>query len=158
MVMNLNLLTNRELIRSQINNLVKDMSEERLFITPPKLSNNMLWIFGHLIRSTDYLTLRLAGEKMNFPENLDSYFAKGSSTKDWQDTNGLKDKIFAAEKHCREALDKFLTPDKMNSNLAENYKTSMGMNLKTVSDAVEYATIHEVLHLGQLQIYKKLTE
>jgi len=153
-----NLVKNHAIIRCKILDLLKDLSEDRLLNTPEKLANNMLWNLGHVVRSTDFLILKFAGEKLNFPAELDAYFAKGSQVKDWKSTQGLKDAVYQAEKTCREALEKFLTPEKLNEKLKEAYPTSMGIVLETVADAVEYATIHEALHLGQLQLYAKLTE
>jgi len=150
--------SNLFIIRSKVIDLLGGMSEERLLQTPAKLANNMLWNFGHIVRSTDFLILKFAGEKLNFPQELDCYFAKGSRVEDWKSTQGLYAAVLEAEKNCSQALDKFLTPQKMNEELKEPYATSMGIMLHTISDAVAYAAIHEALHLGQLQLYAKLTE
>lgn len=143
------------IIRDQSRTLVTGRDEKALLKAVPGLANNMLWIFGHLIRTTDFLILKLSGHAMNFPADLDPYFSKGSSPADWKSSDGLKDRLLAAEEQCQKKVLAFLeTADA--SPFAEPYKTSSGFVLSSVKESLRYNVVHEGIHLGQLQLFNKL--
>ncbi len=143
-------------IRDQSRSLVAGRSEEDLLRRIPGLSNNMLWIFGHLVRTTDFLLLKLSGNEMNFPAELDPYFAKGSSPADWKTTEGWKDRLFEVEQQCQEKILAFLESADGDQPFSDPYRTSTGLVLGNVQDALQYNVVHEGIHLGQLQLYNKL--
>lgn len=143
------------IIRDQIRTLITGRDEKALVKAVPGLTSNMLWIFGHLIRTTDFLILKLSGHAMNFPADLDPYFAKGSSPADWKSSDGLKDRLLAVEEQCQKKILDFLeTVDA--SPFAEPYKTSSGFVLSNVKESLRYNVVHEGIHLGQLQLFNKL--
>lgn len=144
------------IVREKIRSLVEARSEEELLRVPPGVSNNMLWIYGHVLRSADVLILKPGGVPMNFPEDLHPLFQKGSSPADWTEGRGLRDRIFAAESPCREGLLRFLESADPGARHPQPYATSMGLTLNNVGDSLRYNLFHESLHLGQLQMYAKL--
>lgn len=73
-----------KIIRSQIIHKIYNVSIEKLYTIPKDVSNNLIWLFGHLVRTRDFLILKIAKHSMNFPEKLDNLFVKGSSPKLWQ--------------------------------------------------------------------------
>jgi len=152
------LLQSWKFVRKQILQLIEPLSEKELLYTPPGLNNNMLWIFGHVVRSAEYLILKLSGNPLNFDQELDSYFAKGSSPSVWKSTTGLAERIKEGEKQYRLKLEKFLTEENLQLPLVEPYTTSTGITLNTIGDSLGYVSLHEAIHLGQLQLYRKLAE
>lgn len=154
--------------RNDLRNKVIPVEDERLIKTPPGLANNVLWIFGHILRSRDYLILRLGGEKTQFPVDLDPLFMKGSSPKNWT----LDGTLFITEQRKMSIFDlkkefllfdeeqfAFLTSyveNNWDKPFAEPYTTSTGYPIDSVGNAAIYNIIHESHHIGQLQIYLKL--
>lgn len=143
-------------IRTQSRTIIQEKDESALLQIPNGLANNMLWIFGHLIRTTEFLILKQANQPMLFPNELDSLFAKGSSPANWPKIDGLKQKLFDAEKKSQESVLDFLEKTDMNQQFSNPYTTSSGYVLDSAMAALRYNVVHEATHLGQLQIYKKL--
>lgn len=104
----------------------------------------------------DFLILKPAGAKRFFPDDLDPYFAKDSSPAKWSNTDGLVQKVKQAQLDCTEKMKNYLNSVDPNQKHIEPYKTSMGIELVTVSDSFAYNLIHESIHLGQMQLYSKL--
>jgi hypothetical protein len=157
-----------KVIREQILNIISSVNQDDFFKIPEGLSNNILWIFGHIIRTRDFLILRLAQESSRFPLELDNFFAKGSSPKDWRIENdflllnqqkiekrNLIDKILELEKNHFEYLLIYIK-ENANKIYSEPYKTSTGYIIDNTLNALRYNMVHESIHLGQLQLYKKL--
>jgi hypothetical protein len=144
-----------QIIRGQSRALITARDEATLLKKVPGLANNMLWIFGHLVRTTDFLILKLSGHAMNFPADLDAYFAKGSSPQDWKTSDGLKERLLAAEELCQAKILDFLAAAEVRP-YAEPYITSSGFVLSNVKESLRYNVVHEGIHLGQLQLYSKL--
>lgn len=144
------------ILRERICSLIQQKSESELLHVPAGLSNNMLWIFGHVIRSADVLILKPAGHPMNFPDELHPLFQKGSSPAIWTESKGLKDRVLSAEAPCRRGILEFLETVDAAAVHPEPYATSMGFTLHNAPDSLRYNLSHESLHLGQLQIYARL--
>lgn len=160
-------------LRSQILKIIYNKDLEKLFKIPDGLSNNLIWIFGHLVRSRDFLLLKIANFKMNFPEKLDPLFAKNSSPKNWQWqgnrlllTDGstlskeelLKEILSFEEQEFIFLLEFITKTSSKNEYLEKNpYETSMGFVIDSLEKAFEYNLMHESIHLGQIQVYNKLT-
>ena len=150
-----------KVIRSQILNLIYSQDLEKLFRIPAPLSNNLIWIFGHIIRTRNFLILTLSKENSLFPADLDPLFAKGSSPQSWNFNHNQKEdlvnKLFTLEEGNFESLLKYIisNPDKI---YPEPYQTSTGFVIDSINSAVQYNLVHESLHLGKMELYKKLIE
>ncbi len=160
-----------KIIRSQIIHKVNNLEIEKLYQTPRGLSNNLIWIFGHLVRTRDFLILKISNHSMNFPEKFDSLFAKGSSPKLWQwkdDKMILPDhseitktdlwiELLTFEEKEFNFLLNFLEEKFQNKRIFENpYQTSLGFVIDNFEKVLHYILVHESIHLGQIQIYEKL--
>lgn len=157
-----------KIIREQILNIVQNKSIEQFFKIPEPFSNNIIWIFGHIVRTRNFLILKLAGNPSLFPKELDTLFAKGSCPKEWKyqedkivienqlfSKQELVDKIFMFEKTNFEDLIRYIN-DNYDKSYLEPYKTSTGYVIQNSLNALQYNIIHESIHLGQLQLYNKL--
>lgn len=159
-----------KILREQILSFfINPQNIDKFYRTPDLLSNHMIWILGHIIRTRNFLLLQLAEKQSKFPERWDAYFAKGSSPKDWKN-NGDFICIDQQEFKKEDLLKELLNIEKENfdfliSYVRENinqiyntpYKTSTGYVIDSILSALCYNIVHESLHLGQLQLYNKLT-
>ncbi len=159
------------IIRNQILNVVNNIPEEKIIIIPDIFSNNILWIFGHLIRTRNFLLFRLANEPSKFPQELETLFTKGSSPKNWQflESNlgmliindkevhikNLKNDLIQLEENLFNSSLDFIKKN-YDKNLKEPYTTSTGFIIDNLQKAFQYNIVHESIHLGQLQLYKKV--
>jgi len=150
-----------KVIRAQILKLIYSQDVEKLFKIPAPLSNNLIWIFGHIIRTRNFLILTLSKENSLFPTDLDPLFAKGSSPQSWNFNSNQKEELvnqlFKLEEGNFESLIKYIhsNPDKV---FTEPYQTSTGFVIDSIKSAVQYNLVHESIHLGKMELYKKLIE
>ena len=150
-----------KVIRAQILKLMYSQDIEKLFKIPAPLSNNLIWIFGHIIRTRNFLILTLSKENSLFPSDLDPLFAKGSSPQSWNFNSNQKEELvnqlFKLEEGNFESLIKYIhsNPDKV---FTEPYQTSTGFIIDSIKSAVQYNLVHESIHLGKMELYKKLIE
>jgi hypothetical protein len=150
-----------KVIRAQILKLIYSQDIEKLFKIPAPLSNNLIWIFGHIIRTRNFLILTLSKENSFFPNDLDPLFAKGSSPQSWNFNSNQKEELvnqlFKLEEGNFESLIKYIhsNPDKV---FTEPYQTSTGFVIDSIKSAVQYNLVHESIHLGKMELYKKLIE
>jgi len=150
-----------KVIRAQILKLIYSQDVEKLFKIPAPLSNNLIWIFGHIIRTRNFLILTLSKENSLFPSDLDPLFAKGSSPQSWNFNSNQKEELvnqlFKLEEGNFESLIKYIhsNPDKL---FTESYQTSTGFVIDSIKSAVQYNLVHESIHLGKMELYKKLIE
>ncbi|MFN3605034.1 MAG: hypothetical protein ACK4UJ_10020 [Leptonema sp. (in: bacteria)] len=159
-------------IRSQILNIVYNKDLECLFKTPNGLSNNLIWLFGHIALVREMLILKLSIQKINFPEILIDMFIKGSSPKNWkwdQDkivlANGSRLTKIELWKTLLDFEEKefvfllnFLQERFKNYSIQieSPYQTSIGFVIDNLYKSLEYNIVHESIHLGQMQLYHKL--
>jgi len=150
-----------KVIRAQILKLIYSQDIEKLFKIPAPLSNNLIWIFGHIIRTRNFLILTLSKENSLFPSDLDPLFAKGSSPQSWNFNSNQKkelvNQLFKLEEGNFESLIKYIhsNPDKV---FTEPYQTSTGFIIDSIKSAVQYNLVHESIHLGKMELYKKFIE
>jgi len=150
-----------KVIRAQILKLMYSQDIEKLFKIPAPLSNNLIWIFGHIIRTRNFLILTLSKENSLFPSDLDPLFAKGSSPQSWNFNSNQKEELvnqlFKLEEGNFESLIKYIhsNPDRV---FTEPYQTSTGFVIDSIKSAVQYNLVHESIHLGKMELYKKLIE
>jgi len=150
-----------KVIRAQILKLIYSQDVEKLFKIPAPLSNNLIWILGHIIRTRNFLILTLSKENSLFPSDLDPLFAKGSSPQSWNFNSNQKEELvnqlFKLEEGNFESLIKYIhsNPDKL---FTESYQTSTGFVIDSIKSAVQYNLVHESIHLGKMELYKKLIE
>jgi len=150
-----------KVIRAQILKLIYSQDVEKLFKIPAPLSNNLIWILGHIIRTRNFLILTLSKENSLFPSDLDPLFAKGSSPQSWNFNSNQKEELvnqlFKLEEGNFESLIKYIhsNSDKV---FTEPYQTSTGFVIDSIKSAVQYNLVHESIHLGKMELYKKLIE
>ena len=113
----------------------------------------MLWNVGHVVATEQALTYGLSGLPIDLPDGFVADFRKGSSPRDW-----TRDWDYA---EVRDLL--LATVDRTEADYRagrfetyREYRTTPGVVLSSVDDAVRFNLYHEGLHLGAILALRKL--
>jgi hypothetical protein len=142
-------------IRANSWKAIDGYSEEQLNLTPQGLSNNIAWNLGHMVASQQILCYKNGGAEMLVPDSFLSLYRKDTSPKDWTKAADLKE-----IKHYFELTSESFSKDydkKLFDNYKE-YKTSAGVVLSKIEDALIYNYGHENLHYGVILNLRKLVK
>jgi hypothetical protein len=127
--------------------------EEKMFVIPAGFGNHALWNLGHLAITEQLLVYGLSGLPKQFEDVVIGDFRKGSSPKTWTRSYSWEEVrgwLLEQPETLKEdyAAGKFQT--------YTEYKTSTGLILRNVHDALSYNLYHEGVHLGYLLALRKL--
>lgn len=140
----------QRITRSNMLNLVNDLTIEELTKIPEGFKNNILWNFGHVIITQQLLIYKNSGLTCNVSDYLIQSFGKGSKPIDYN--KSILDEL------------KLLLTDLVDQTVFDFkdgafkdyivYQTSYNATLKTVEEAIRFNNIHESLHLGYMMSLK----
>lgn len=131
----------RQLLLNEINNLTK----EQLLKIPSGYKNNIAWNFGHIIVTQQVLHYMLSRNEMHIPKEMVSMYRTGTSPENWKDqpdTEELKSLLLSLSDMLLDDYDKGLFKS------FRPYKTSNGVELNNLEDAITFNHFHEGTHTG----------
>ena len=138
--------------RRAVVGLVDALPPQALVAVPPGHSNHVLWNVGHLVVTMQSLVYGLSGLPLGVPDGWLDAFRKGSTPDD-----GVAAAPYA------EVRERFLSlPDQTEADLRagrfegyREYRTTPGVVLTSVADALRFNLYHEGLHLGTILALRK---
>ena len=135
------LKTERNLILKGIEHL----TDEQLHKIPDGYKNNIVWNLGHIIVTQQVLHYTLSRLEMHIPKEIASAFRTGTSPAVWKETPDIK-KI----KSLLMELSDTLLEDYESGLFKEfrPYKTTTGVELNSLEDAITFNHFHEGTHTG----------
>ncbi|PAP77724.1 DinB family protein [Rubrivirga marina] len=120
---------------------------------PDGFNNHVLWNAGHLAATEQGLIYGLSGLPVDLPDGFVSSFRKGTSPRDWD-----RDWTWAEVRDLLLSL-----PDRTEADYRagrfetyREYRTTPGVVLTSVDDAVLFNLYHEGIHLGAILGLRKL--
>lgn len=127
----------------------------RADVIPPTWNNNLRWHVGHLVTSPYILTWGLLGEPLPIAPEYRSWFARGTGPRAWGDAQIPPYEVLLGE--LTGALPAILSAfeDRAQEPFPTPYTTSLGIELRTPADALEFTLIHDGLHYGSIQALKR---
>jgi len=131
-----------------------EFSEAQLYRIPEGFGNNIVWNFGHLVVSQQFLTYDLAGLPMNVSEDWIERFIEGSSPKNWAgkvDLEELREASLRLVVKTQEDWQAGVFADVSQMKTQFPYKTSFGGELNSVREALHYNNYHEGVHYGTIR-------
>lgn len=139
--------------RRTAGDLLDRLPEAAWTAVPDGFRNHILWNVGHIAVTADLLTYGLSGLALPSPDWAVAAFRKGTAPADWAappsiaDTRALFDTSLAPLRADLEAgaFSDFLT-----------YRTTPGVVLASVEDAVQFNLFHEGLHTGTIAMLAAL--
>lgn len=139
--------------RSKALEIIKDLSIAELNKIPAGFNNNIIWHLGHLIAAQQGIFYVRAKLDLNIDQDFFNSYKNGSRPEGEIDTpeiEKIKSLLFSS-------LDQF--ESHLEENIFLNYPAwvnSMGIEITSVEDAINFLLFHEGLHLGQIMAYKRL--
>lgn len=135
------LITERKLILRGIEGL----TDEQLLKIPEGYKNNILWNVGHIIVTQQVLHYTLSRLEMPITKEIVSMYRTGTSPEVWKENPNISEL-----KSLLLSLPNQLLEDYNNGLFKEfrPYKTSTGVELNTLEDAVIFNHFHEGTHTG----------
>lgn len=138
-------------IRGLAARALSGLAEEDWWQIPAGFDNNIAWNVGHLIVVQQQLTYGLCGLEMGVTAEDMAQFRTGTSPASWT-TKPDPERL-------RQLLDDL--PHIFQTDFAAGlfqtyrpYKTSTGVSLPTLADAISFNNFHEGLHLGTILALK----
>lgn len=132
--------------------VVESVPEAARTTIPDGFRNHVLWNLGHVVVTEQLLTYGLSGLPLGVPDDWVAAFRKGTTP-----TSGQAAVPFDAIRDAALTL-----PDQTEADLRagrfqsfREYRTTPGVVLASVEDAVRFNLYHEGLHLGTILALRK---
>jgi hypothetical protein len=140
-------------VRPRALELVESLSDEQLLIIPDGYRNNILWNFTHTIVTQQLLCYACSELPLHISDELRDQARKGTAPGDWKSPPDV-----AVVKAFHLNLVDQLAEDYQAGKFAafKEYKTSAGVVLRHIDDAIAFNNFHEGLHLGVMMSLRKL--
>lgn len=139
--------------RQNILNVLKQSSSESLFTIPKGFNNNIFWNIMHVMASQQLLIYGLS----QTPFHLDKDFVLQykSGTKPSGETN--LSMIDFAKNNLLSTV-KQLSDDYQQAIFGgfKTIRTSYGLELQNIEDAIYFNNLHEAMHYGQIKMLQKV--
>lgn len=140
------------LTRKNFVELIEGLSLEQINFIPKGFSNNIIWNFGHIVVSQQVLCYERANVPVKIDTDLLSRYRKGSKPEKFI----LQKEVDELKKLCFELLDT-LEKD-VQTSLFNNYETvtvHYGATLGSISDAINFFSLHDGVHFGYAMAIRK---
>ena len=141
-------------VRQKNIEVIKSIPVKLLTVIPDGFSNNIYWQAGHILTVQDSLIYRRCGLDMHLDQSYLTYFAKGTSPKDFDAGIPAIEMLFQQSERTlnqlKTDLDRFA-----RIPYPEPVEVSFGLTLNSFSDAVCALPFHEAYHLGTMNLLKK---
>ena len=142
-----------KILRQRLLDVVNANDLEYLLRIPKNFNNNIFWNVAHCVVTQQLLQYKLSGTEMKVNDYFIDHFRKGTNAHEVEvgerELIDLKDYLFKTplwlEEDYRDELFGVYNP----------YKTSFGLELTSVEDAIRFNNIHEGIHLGYILAQKK---
>lgn len=138
--------------RTNFINLIHELSHSKLNQIPVGASNNIIWNYGHTLVTHQLLCYRLSGLPVYIQDEIVDKYKKGSlptETVSQQEIDYLISQGLTLLDRCEE--------DYANQRFDayQEYKTSYGLSLNHIDEALAFNAIHEGLHFGYAMSLRK---
>ena len=132
---------------------VARFDDRRLFAVPDGFRNSIAWNAGHIVVTQQLLHYPLSGLEMYIDNATVDRFRKGTSPDDWESRPDMGP-IFKAMIELPERLGDDFAQGRFQK--FDEYRTSAGVVLNNIEDAINFNNFHEGIHLGIILSLAKL--
>ncbi|MCF8453005.1 MAG: DinB family protein [Pedobacter sp.] len=139
--------------RSKALEIISGLSISELNKIPEGFNNNIIWNLGHLIAAQEGIFYLRGKLELNIEQDFFNSFKNGSRPEreiHAEEIEKIRSLLFSSLDQFESDLDK---------NAFHNYPawtTSMGIQINSIEDALDFLPFHEGLHLGHIMAYKRI--
>jgi helix-turn-helix protein len=141
--------------RNKLLSLISDLSNDQLNHIPSGFNNNLAWQMGHIVVSQQILCYKLSGNKYLIEDELIDLYKNGSKPERYfseAEINQMKGYLLSTI----DQLEKDLQTGIFDNFTPYSISTYVGIELKSVEDAITFIVSHDGLHYGCSLGLKKL--
>ena len=127
---------------------LEELPLSQLNAIPDGFNNNVLWNIGHCIVTEQILVYKLSGLPMNISDELVVKYVKGSipdGKATQADVDELKSLLFSTVEKTKSDFS-----SKVFTTFNEYTLSTTGNTLTNVSQAIQFALVHEGIHSGYI--------
>jgi len=139
--------------RRRIADVAVDFSSDDLWTIPEGFRNNIAWNFGHIVVTQQLLQYNNCGLPMYIDGDVVNVLRKGTSPADWNERPDMA-RIIAWMVEMPEKLAADYEAGRFSDYQA--YKTSAGMVLRNIDEAIDFNNFHDGIHIGVILALSKL--
>jgi len=135
--------------------IISGLSTFELNKIPEGFNNNIIWNLGHLIAAQEGIFYLRGKLELTIEQEFFNSFKNGSRPErniEEEEIEKIKSLLFSS-------LDQFESD--LEKNTFHNYpawKTSMGIEINSIEEAISFLPFHEGLHLGYIMAYKRMLQ
>ncbi len=129
------------------------LSTEQLNHIPAGFNNSIIWNIGHVVTTMNLLVYKNSNLPMKLDDDFIACYRKGSKPNGAIDNSEIK---FISD-ILTQSVDQ-LTDDWCAGKFEKytTYETSYGATLNNATEAIQFNTVHEAMHLGYVKAMSKL--
>ncbi|GAB5551432.1 MAG: hypothetical protein Sapg2KO_10230 [Saprospiraceae bacterium] len=139
--------------RQNVLRVLEESSKEFLLKIPTGFSNNILWNIYHLLASQQLLIYGLSQTPFRLEKEFIFKYKSGTIPSGEEDLNLIdfaKINLLTTVKQLSEDYQQSIFGD------FKTIKTSYGLELQNVEDAIYFNNLHEAMHYGQIKTFQRI--
>lgn len=140
--------------RRFIVNLINGISIEKLNEIPEGFNNNLAWNIGHVVATQQVFCYRNAGAKPLIEDAIIDKYKTGTRPEGFIDEREFKQLL----QYLATTIDQFekdATTDMFADYKALDFKSYPGLRVENISDAAQFVSFHDGLHVGYCMALKR---
>ncbi|MEH7305686.1 DinB family protein [Neobacillus drentensis] len=146
------LIKHFELARGRFVNFVADLEEGIAGVQPEGFNNNIHWHAGHVLTVAEQVMFGFPKKSTQLPAHYMALFATGTSPAAWEgDIPPMQELIVQLQEQLTQIKE---IPAEC---FIERLKTPF-LGQETFGELANFAIFHESIHLGQMQVMKRVIE
>lgn len=145
--------------RKNFVDILEQTSPDILFTIPEGFNNHIFWNIMHVIASQQLLIYGLSQTSFRIDKDIVFQYKTGTAPTESVNTSMIQ----FAKDHLLSTIDQ-LSEDYQNGIFGnptektgfKSIKTSYGMPINKVEDAIDFCVLHEAMHYGQIKMMQKV--
>ncbi|MGM1047536.1 DinB superfamily protein [Paenibacillus uliginis N3/975] len=154
--MSQNILNTGKLVHNMALQQIQAIPEELFDIQPPQFNNTIRWHVGHVISSLNYFLSLAVPFNFEIPESYGGLFGTGTRPSEWTTTPPTKEELVKYFSGQLESL-AGISPSALEQSLKAPIDLGK-MHFETAGELVNFALIHEAMHIGNISSMLKVIQ
>ena len=150
------IFTQLKVIRGNLINSVKEVSESQADSVPERFNNSIRWNLGHVYLAQEQFAFAFAQEPMVVPDGFPELFGRDSKPLEWKvQPPTLPVLIQLLEDQTSRIEEKLY--NRLDEVVAKPLIMPSGLTLKTIGEYLTFSMYHEGLHVQTIKMLKRFS-